>query len=387
MKQRILFFITEDWFFCSHFLNRAIVAQQEGYRVTIVTRVQSHGDKILSHGFQLIPLNIVRRGMNPCKELRLIHKLALIYKSVKPDIVHNIALKPILYGSIAAHIAHVPVIINAPVGMGYVFSSKQWQAGLLRPFIILLFRLFLNPENSYVILENSDDLQMMINACILSSNRSTLIRGAGVDLKLFLPKAEPEGDPIVILASRMLWDKGVGEFVEAARILEKEEVKCRMILVGDPDPENPASISEKMLRGWHAEGIVECWGHREDMPEVFAQSNIAVLPSYREGLPKVLLEAASCGRPIVATDVPGCREIVSHNKNGFLVPPHNSKFLADALKVLIKNPELRVKMGVHGRKIVEAEFSEEIVARQTMEVYERLSRRLQRNNRSVLGRV
>ena len=369
MKSKILFFITQDWFFCSHFINRAIEAQRQGHEVTVVTNVQDHGEKITSQGLKLIPVKLMRRGMNPLKELQVIWRLIRICKFVKPDIVHNIALKPIYYGSIAAGIARVPCIINAPVGMGFVFSSKKWQAKFIRPFVLSAYRLLLNPTNSYVIFENPDDLQMMTSAGIVSPDRSILIRGAGVDLKLFSPKPEPEGRPVVILAARMLWDKGVGEFVDAARILKKDGIECRMVLAGDPDAGNPASISEQTLYDWHAEGIVEWWGHRENMPEMLAQSNIVVLPSYREGLPKVLLEAASCCRAIIATDVPGCREIVQHNENGLLVPPHESKYLSDAIKKLIENPTLRTKMGTRGREIVQAEFSEEIVVRQTLALY------------------
>ena len=369
MKPKILFFITEDWFFCSHFINRAIEAQRQGYEVTVVTHVQNHGNKITSYGLKLIPVKLVRRGMNPLKELRLIWKLIRIFKYVKPDLVHNIALKPIFYGSIAAFIARVPFITNAPVGMGYVFSSEKRSAKIFRPLVLSVYRLLFNPAKVNVIFENPDDLQMMTSAGIVSSDRAILIRGAGVDLKLFSPQPEAEGRPVVILAARMLWDKGVGEFVEAARILKQDGVECRMALIGDPDTGNPASIEKQTLYDWHVEGIVEWWGHRENMAEMFALSNIVVLPSYREGLPKVLLEAASCGRAIVTTDVPGCREIVHHNENGLLVPPHDSKSLAGSIKTLIENPKLRASMGMRGREIVEAEFSKEIVVSQTMAFY------------------
>lgn len=371
-RTKIIFTVTEDWFFCSHFLTRAIAANRQGYQVTVVTRVQNYSDKITSGGLKLIPINLFRLGMNPWRELRIIWELVRIYKSERPDIVHHVALKPILYGSIAALVTRVPFIINAPVGMGYVFSSKQWQANLFRPLVILAYRLLLNPINSCVIFENPDDLRMMTNTGLINPKRATLIRGAGIDPNVFTPKVESEGTPVVILAARMLWDKGVGEFVDAAKQLRKNGLKCSSIIVGSPDPENPASIPEETLRRWHSEGIVEWWGHKEDMPKIFAKSNIVVLPSYREGLPKVLIEAASCGRAIVATDVPGCREIVRHNENGLLVPPRDSKSLAEALKVLIKDPELRGKMGARGREIVETEFSEEIVVKQTMEVYKKL---------------
>jgi glycosyltransferase involved in cell wall biosynthesis len=368
-KSKILFFITEDWFFCSHFINRAIAAQRSGYEVTVVTHVTNHGDKITSHGFNLIPVKLVRRGINPLQELRLIWTLIRVLKFVQPDLVHNIAFKPIFYGSLAAFIARVPFIINAPVGMGFVFSSKKWRATLFRPFVLFAYHLFLNPANSCVVFENPDDLHMMTSLGAVSADRSMLIRGAGVDLNLFSPQPEPDGVPVVVLAARMLWDKGVGEFVEASRILQKDRMKVRMVLVGDPDEGNPASIKEQTLRDWQAEGSVEWWGHRDNMAEMFAQSHIVVLPSYREGLPKVLLEAASCGRAIITTDVPGCREIVRHNNNGLLVPSHDSKFLADAIKKLIESPDLRASMGRRGRKIVEAEFSEEIVIKQTMALY------------------
>jgi glycosyltransferase involved in cell wall biosynthesis len=288
---------------------------------------------------------------------------------VQPDLVHNIAFKPIFYGSIAAFIARVPFIINAPVGMGFVFSSKKWQAKLSRPLVLFAYHLFLNPANSCVVFENPDDMHMMTRLGAVSPDRSILIRGAGVDLNLFSLKPAPKGTPVVILAARMLWDKGVGEFVEASRILQKDGIECRMVLVGDPDEGNPASINEQTLCAWQTEGAVEWWGHRDNMPEMLAQSNIVVLPSYREGLPKVLLEAASCGRAIITTDVPGCREIVRHNENGLLVPVNDAHSLAEAIKTLIDNPNLRSRLGKRGREIVEAEFSEEIVIGQTMALY------------------
>ena len=369
---KIIFAVTEDWFFCSHFLRRAVAAHQQGYQVTVVTRVQNHGNKITSCGLKLIPINLLRRTMNPWHELLIIWELVRIYKSERPDIVHHVALKPILYGSIAALITRVPFIINAPVGMGFVFSSQKWQAKLFRPLVILAYYLLLDPANSRVIFENPDDLKILTNSGLVNPERATLIRGAGVDPNVFAPRTEPEGTPVVILAARMLWDKGVGEFVEAVSCTREEGVSARFVLVGNSDPGNPTAVPAAQLDEWRRSGVVEWWEHREDMPEVISKSNIVVLPSYREGLPKVLIEAASCGRAIVATDVPGCREIVRHNENGLLVPPRDSKSLANALKILIKSPELRAKMGARGRELVEAEFTEEIVVKQTLEVYERL---------------
>lgn len=372
MKPRILFFITEDWYFWSHRLPIARAVRDTGFEVLIATRVDQHKERIEKEGFKLIPIHLVRRNKNIFRGIFNTLEIIKIYRREKPDIVHHVAMKPILYGSWAARIAGIPAVVNALAGLGFIFVAQGCKTSILRRLVIFAYRSAFSAKNTIGIFQNLDDLKLFVDGGVVKSEKAVLIRGSGVDTSRFVHFPEPAGIPIIVLASRMLWDKGVGEFVDATRILNKDGIKCRMILVGNPDPENPASIPEKTLRRWHFEGIVEWWGHREDIPEVFAKSNIVVLPSYREGLPKVLLESASCGRAIVATNVPGCREIVHHNENGLLVPPHDSKALADALKVLIKDPELRAKMGARGREIVEAEFSEEIVVKQTMEVYERL---------------
>ena len=378
MKPRLLFFITEDWVFWSHRLPLARAARDAGFEVFIATRVNQHKKRIEEEGFKLIPIRLVRRSKNIFREFCSILEIAKIYRREKPDIVHHVATKPVLYGSWAARIANVSVVVNALTGLGFIFIAKGWKASILRHFLVFAYRLAFSMRNTIWIFQNPEDLKLFIDMGVIKNKNAVLIRGSGVDISHFINIPEPAGIPTIVLASRMLWDKGVGEFVEATKILRKNGVKCRMILVGNPDPENPASIPEETLRRWHSESIVEWWGYRADMPEVFAQSNIVVLPSYREGLPKVLLEAASCGRAIVATDVPGCREIVRNNKNGFLIPPRDSKSLAEALNVLIENPELRAKMGAYGRNIVEAELSEEIVVKQTMEVYKRINPQLRR---------
>ena len=372
MKPRILFFITEDWYFWSHRLPVARAARDTGFEVLIATRVDQHKERIEKEGFKLIPIHLVRRNKNIFREIFNTLEIIKIYRREKPDIVHHVAMKPVLYGSWAARIAGIPAVVNALAGLGFIFVAQGCKTSILRRLVIFAYRSAFSAKNTIGIFQNPEDLKLFVDGGVVKSEKAVLIRGSGVDTSHFIHLPEPAGIPIIVLASRMLWDKGVGEFVDATRILNKDGIKCRMILVGNPDPENPASIPEKTLRLWHFEGIVEWWGHREDIPEVFAKSNIVVLPSYREGLPKVLLESASCGRAIVATDVPGCKEIVCHNENGLLVPPHSSKALAAALKVLIKDPELRAKMGARGREIVEAEFSEEMVVKQMMEVYERL---------------
>jgi len=238
---------------------------------------------------------------------------------------------------------------------------------------IFAYRLAFSFPNTIGIFQNPEDLRLFVEAMVIKKEKTFLIRGSGVNTSHFAYLPEPSGTPILVLAARMIWDKGIGNFVEAARILKNNGISCRMVLVGSPDLDNPKSILEKTLRSWGSEGIIEWWGHREDMLEVFRQANIAVLPTtYGEGVPRVLIEAASCGRAIVATDVPGCREIVRHGRNGFLVLPGDPRILAGALKILIEDPGLRVKMGAFGREIVEAEFSEEIVVRKTMDIYKKI---------------
>lgn len=372
MQQKILFFVSEDWFFCSHFIDRAVAAQQAGYDVGVITRVRTHGDIIRSVGLRLIPLELSRRGKNPFRELGVIRRLVQIYRMERPDIVHQFALKPILYGTIAARLAGVKMIVNAPVGMGYVFSSRQWKARFIRPLVILSYRWLMNPPRSLVVLENPDDERLLIGLRIVNARHARVIRGAGVDLQRFVVSPEPEDAVLVVLAARMLWDKGVGEFVEAARMLRNASVSARFVLVGDTDTANPTAIPESQLLAWQAEGIVEWWGHRDDMPKVLSQAHIICLPSFREGLPKILIEAAASGRAIVATDVPGCREVVRHGENGLLVPARDVLPLAEALKQLILDSSLRQRMGKRGREIAEAEFSVEKVAHETLAVYRSL---------------
>lgn len=341
----------------------------------MVTRVQSHGDRINAAGLKLIPLELSRRGMNPLSELQVISRLASIYKAERPDIVHHVALKPVLYGSIASRLARVPHVVNAMAGLGILFSSKTLKLRLLRPFFMLFFRFLLNCSGCRVILQNPDDVALMCDSGVLDKERVTLIRGSGVDTLEFKVRPEPYGEPVVILASRLLWDKGVGEFVDAARYLKQEGVSARFILVGDGDVENPGSISNEQLKSWNQEGVIELWGKREDMPSVFAQSHIVCLPSfYGEGVPKVLIEAAACGKPIVTTDTPGCREIVRDGVNGILVPTKDSSAVAAALKKLIESSDLRKNMGVKGQELVKQEFSLKRVNSETLALYEELQR-------------
>lgn len=375
MKLKLLYLITEDWFFCSHFIERAVAAREAGYEVLVVTREQDHGDRIRAAGLRLVPLEFARRSLNPLSELRLLFAILRIYRQERPDIVHQIAVKPILYGSLAARLAGVPMIVNAPVGMGYAFSSADLTARLLRPLLKLGYRWFMNPRGSRVIFENQDDLKSFLETGSVRRTEAVLIRGAGIDLVRFRPKVEPTGLPVVVLIARMLRDKGIAEFVAAARQLHDQGVAGRFALVGDPDPGNPASIPLKTLQAWHGHGGIEWWGWRDDVAAVLGEASIACLPSYREGLPKSLLEAAACGLPIVTTDTPGCREVVVDGDNGLLVSVRNVDALAAALKKLLLDPALRQRMGKRSRAMAESDFSSELVIRETLAVYSQLRNR------------
>lgn len=369
-KTKLLFFVTEDWFFCSHRLPLAVAAREAGYEVAVVTQVDRHGELIESRGLRLIPIRLDRRGTNPIHDLALIARLYRIYRRERPDIVHQVAMKPVLYGSLAARLARVPAVVNALAGMGFLFSSRSARARLLQPIVRLAFRLLLGGGNTRVILQNPDDVRLLTRASRLDPERVHLIRGSGVDLELFHPEPEPPGSPVVMLPSRLLRDKGVVEFVNAARILREAGSEARFVLVGKPDPGNPAAVPQRQLERWIAEGVVEWWGHREQMAATLAQSHIVCLPSYREGLPKVLLEAAACGRPIVTTDAPGCREVVREGENGLLVAIEESEGLARALGRLIADPATRARYGRAGRALAEACFGIERITVETLKVWQ-----------------
>jgi len=369
---RLLFFVTEDWFFCSHFIDRAVAAKDAGYEVLVLTRVRDRGEEILRNGLSLIPIDISRHGLNPLGELLTIWRVYRIYRKLRPDLVHQFALKPIIDGTIALRLGRAGGVINAPVGMGFVFSSRSRLATILRPLVRAALRALLNPPGSRVVFENPDDLESAARRRLVRREDAVLIRGAGVDTERFRPTPEPAGTPTVVLIARMLWDKGVGEYVEAGRLLKAKGVGASLILVGAPDARNPAAISEAQLRAWHEEGIVQWLGYRADIAEILAHCHIVCLPSYREGLPKCLLEAMAAGRPIVATDVPGCREAVRNGDNGLLVPSRDTEALAGALEALIGDPLLRRRYGDRGRRRAETEFATRVVNEATLGLYQEM---------------
>lgn len=366
---KILFLVTEDWYFYSHRLPLAIAAKKAGHEVVVLTRVRDHGTRIREHGIEVVPLGFSRRDRNPFKEAIFILRLARMYRHLSPDLVHHVALKPVLYGSLAALLSGRAKVINAIAGLGYLFVSRSLSIRLLRPWITMALRFLLNRGKGAVIVQNSDDAELLIDQEIVSQERLVLIRGSGVDTGMYCYVPEPTGFPVIVLPARLLWSKGVGEFIDAAKVVKRQGISARFVLVGEPDVDSPDAISLEIVDKWQSDGIVEWWGRRDDMPSVYAQSHIVCLPSYREGLPKSLLEAAACSRPIVTTDVPGCREIVRHEENGFLVPVRDVDELARALINLIGNSDRRKAMGERGREIAISEFRIEKIVEQTLALY------------------
>ena len=372
-KPHILYLVTEDWYFVSHRLGLARAVRDAGCDVTVVTRTHDHTDIIKNEGFRLISFLLPRSKFSVVSEIKSIINLIRIYRQQCPDLVHHVALKPSLYGSLASLFSSVPAVVNALTGLGFVFTTGHWLHGVLQPLVRIGGRLLLSRRNSRIIVQNPDDMGTLKDAGIIRrAGDAKLIRGSGIDLLALPPLTDPTGVPTVAIVSRMLRNKGVAELVEATRILKSRDVDVRTILVGMPDPENPTNISEKQLCEWHDDDLIQWWGFRDDVADVWRQANVAVLPSYREGLPKSLLEAAACARPIVATDVPGCREIVRHEENGLLVPINDPVALADALETVLTDAELRKRMGAKSRQLVEAQFHVNLVIRDTLKVYESL---------------
>lgn len=373
-RPKLLYLVSEDWYFVSHRLALAVAAQDAGYDVSVATRVNKDGDNIRNAGLRLLPITFERAGLGPALEIQTIARLIALYRQERPSIVHHVSVKPVIYGSIAARASGVRGIVNALMGLGYVFSSQSAKARALRPAVRAGLGLALRAPNTRVIIQNSDDQALLAQQSLARGKDVRLIRGSGVDPRDFPVTPCPPGTPLVVLPARLLKDKGVEEFVDAAKILKSRGIDARFALVGDPDPLNPASFLKSTVDAWVASGAVEHWGWQPQsaMPSILASSSIVCLPSYREGLPKALLEAAASGRAIVTTDVPGCREIVHHAINGWLVPARDAAALANALQEAINNPALRQSYGEAGRAMVEQEFSMQHVIEQTLAVYREL---------------
>ena len=369
---RLVLVVNDPAFFLSHRLPIALAAQQEGFVVHVATAYGPGIDRIAAMGLihHILPLS--RSGKNPLVELRGFIALYRLFRKIKPDIVHLVTIKPLLYGSIAARLAGVPSVVAAVSGLGFVYLASGLKAAFVRVVVSGMYRLVLGKHNLKVIFQNLDDRKTLMHDEALQADKVVMIRGSGVDLSAYTVIPAPKGLPVVAMVARLLRDKGVYEYAAAAQILKQRGLMARFWLVGAPDVGNPASVDEADLSTWYNSGVIELLGYKHDVAQVFAQSNIVVLPSYREGLPKVLIEAAACGRPVVTTDVPGCRDAIEPDVTGLLVPPRNAVALADAIQRLLLDAELRARMGQAGRRLAEREFSVEKVVAAHMAVYRKL---------------
>lgn len=368
---RILYVVNVAWFFLSHRLVLAKAALAAGYEVHVATTITDEKEReaILAAGIQLHEVNFDRSGFRLLHEIRTVGALARLYESLRPDLIHHVTIKPVLYGSVAARLMRVPAVVNAIPGLGYSFGGSSWLARVRRALIMRGYRFALGHLNSRIIFQNIEHLRMFCEAGVAHSSNAVLVRGSGVNVAHFNISAEPSGPVTIMLAARMLREKGVYEFVAAARQLRSKHPEVRFWLVGDADGANPGSIETERLRDWHASGIVDWLGFRTDIASLLSQSHIACLPTYGEGLPKFLLEAAASGRAIVTTDIPGCRDIARDGLNALLVPPRDADALRVALEKLVDDPDLRRRLGEAGRVLVEAEFSEERILKETLAVY------------------
>jgi glycosyltransferase involved in cell wall biosynthesis len=364
--------VNSDWFFLSHRLPIALAALEAGMRVTIVAPDTGRGADIRAHGLGFEPLALARAGRNPVRELAVARALRRIYRRIQPDVLHHVTPKPLLWGTLAARSLGIRAVANAVTGLGFVFAQGTRP---LRVVATELYRGALRTPGSLTIFQNPDDMDLFVHLGLVRRESSVLIRGSGVDVDRFLPPDTDPDPPVAMFASRLLRDKGVERFVAAARAVRARGVPARWVLVGSPDPENPGSVDEATVRSWVAEGVVEWWGHRTDMPRALAEASVVVLPTeYREGLPKVLAEAASCSRPIVTTATPGCREVVLHERTGLLVRPGDAAGLATACATLLADPQLRRQYGAAGREWATRCLSLAQVVAEHLEVYAALCR-------------
>ncbi|AZY48084.1 glycosyltransferase family 1 protein [Bordetella avium] len=367
---RLLFVVNNPAFFLSHRVALAIAAQAQGYEVHVATMDGPSVPQIQALGMTHHVIPMSRSGKKPMEELKTMLALYRLFRKLRPDLAHLVTIKPVLYGGIAARLARVPAMVAAISGLGYVFMAKGARARLVRAVVGRFYRLALGHPNSRVIFQNANDRDLLSRLGAVRSERVEMIRGSGVDLSRYRAEPEPPAPPVVVLmVARLLRDKGVYEFVEAARLLRQQGLNVRMRLAGGVDLGNPASIRADEVQAWARAGLVEALGERQDIAELYAASHIAVLPSYREGLPKSLIEAAACARAVVTTDVPGCRDAIDPDQTGLLVPPHDAPALAAAIARLVADPAQRQRMGQAGRRLAEREFSIDDVCRRHLAIY------------------
>jgi glycosyltransferase involved in cell wall biosynthesis len=370
-RPRLLYLVSEDWYFLSHRLPMARAARAAGYEVHVATHVVDGAAAIKREGFVLHPIPWKRGSASPTAALATICTVRSLYKRIKPDIAHHVAFAPAVLGSIAA--LGMPMRkLNALAGLGFVFTSSTPRARLMRPLARSLLGFLLTRPRTTVLVQNPDD-KAMVRRLGVNDEHIALIPGSGVDVDELIPLPEPDAPFTVGFVGRLLYDKGVQVLVRAQELLRDRGKPVRVLLAGAPDRSNPASIPEHTLQSWRQTHGLTLLGHVGDVRTVWAQSHVAVLPSRREGLPMSLLEAAACGRAMIATDVPGCREIVRPGVDGLLVPADDAQALADAIAQLMREPNLRARYARNARQIAVDEFSSKHVAAAIVALYGRLA--------------
>ena len=373
-NKKILILINNLNFFISHRLLTAKASLAKGYKVVVgYGELGGANIELLEqNGFTVKYIPMDRGGMNFFKELKTLFYIWKFFKNEKPDIVHLVTIKPYLYGGIISRLLGVTGLVSAVSGLGTLFINNDLKFRFLRVLLFPFFKLAFNHNNQKVILQNRDDLKMLVDWGVLNYSNSILIKGSGVEIDKFTNLDEPAGLPTVCFASRLIRDKGVYEFVSAASMLGKRGVKARFLLAGDLDTNNLTGLNIEELKKLKNESNIEVLGYQKNIPILYSGSHIICLPSYREGLPKSLIEAAAASRAIVTTDVPGCRDAIIPNKTGLLVPVKDSIKLADALQWLIENPKERVQMGKAGRIFAEKEFKIEKISQNHLDIYKKL---------------
>lgn len=372
---KVIFFANTDWYLYNFRLALAKFLRERDFEVVMLSPKGPYGALLEAEGFRWLGLDMDRRSLNPAKELGLVRRISAIYASEKPDIVHHFTIKCVIYGSLIARLHGIRRKVNAVAGMGHIFTDDGYKAHMLRPLVRSMIKVALAGEGTRLILQNNDDVEAFVRADLAARDRIHLIMGSGVDTIRFQPIAAPRESTVmrVLLASRLLWDKGLREYMEAARVLRAQGLAIEFLLAGSPDPGNPGSVTAAEAAAWQQDGVVTYLGHVSDMPSLLRKMDIMVLPSYYgEGVPRCLLEAAACGLPIVTTDEPGCREIVQDRDNGLLVPARDAKALAEAIRYLFEQPGERLRMGRAGRDRVLAGFDQRIVFDRTLSVYREL---------------
>ncbi|MDE2108036.1 MAG: glycosyltransferase family 4 protein [Gammaproteobacteria bacterium] len=368
-KPRLLFFENNPAYFLSHRLPLARAAQGLGFDVQVASMPGKSTHAIEAAGFAVHSVRMHRSRMNPLAEWLTLLRIRRLYRELHPDLVYQVTVKPVIYGTLAARSTKLPHVVSVVSGLGYAATRPGIKGWILRHVLFRLYRLALRHPSQKVIFHNRDDRDLFVSKRMVKSADTEVVPGSGVDMEYFSPQAEPEGIPRILFPSRVLRDKGAVEFSGAAASLRAAGVQAQFVIAGGTDPGNPSALSEAQIRRWTAEGIIEWLGHTRDMHALYAQVHIVCLPSYREGLPKALIEAAACGRPVVTTDVPGCREVLVDGETGLLVPVRDTAALAAALKRLIEDPDLRLRMGNAGRRYVATHFSSAQVIAQTTAIF------------------